>query len=96
MAWIRSGYCCRCGQCCVGDPFTDDGPFRRPRAAIVEGYCPLYELKDGVGHCAGHIGVTKAGEENAYYMAACRTWPDHPDLIKDKPACTYRFTWVDG
>lgn len=29
--WLRTGYCCQCGQCCVGDPFTGS----------AEGYCPL-------------------------------------------------------
>jgi hypothetical protein len=92
MPWVRSGYCCRCGQCCVGDPFSD---VDRPRRAVMPGYCPLYEVREGVGFCAGHVGVVKAGEENSYYLNACATWPDHPSLIIDKPACTYKFDWAD-
>jgi hypothetical protein len=90
MAWVRSGYCCRCGQCCVGDPFNDE---ERPRAAVVPGHCPLYEIKDGAGFCTGHA-ASAPGREHPYYLAACSTWPDHPDLIVGKSACTYKFAWV--
>ena len=84
MSWVRSGYCCRCGQCCVGDPFSDE---TRPRAAVVKGHCPLYELRDGAGFCSNR--------HHPYYLAACSTWPDHPSLIADKDKCTYTFAWVD-
>ena len=92
MPWVRSGYCCRCGQCCVGDPFADH---ERPRAAVVPTHCPLYEIRDGTGFCTGHTGAVPAGQEHPYYLAACAAWPDHPSQIADKPACTYSFAWVD-
>jgi len=96
MSWVRSGYCCRCGQCCVGDPFTDDN---RPRTAAVAGYCPLFEFHHGApegdGFCTGHTGAVPPGQENWYYMSGCNVWPDNPGQIADKPACTYTFTWVD-
>jgi hypothetical protein len=104
MPWVRSGYCCRCGECCVGDPFANspDDPNRSElmrRAARVQGMCPLYELHvgnpNGDGFCAGHTGAVPAGQEDPYYLAGCNVWPQHPDNIKDKPNCTYTFAWVD-
>jgi hypothetical protein len=93
MPWRRSGECCRCGECCIGDPFDDAS---RPRTAAVAGYCPLFYWRgSGEGHCLGHSGAVPPGQEHPYYMAGCNVWPDHPDLIADKPHCTYRFTWVD-
>jgi hypothetical protein len=96
MPWVRGGYCCRCGQCCVGDPFDDTN---RPRTAVVAGYCPLFEwhmnAPEGPGFCAGHTGVVPPGQENPYYLAACSTWPDDPHCIANYDKCTYTFTWVD-
>lgn len=34
--WIRDGYCCGCGECCIGDPFNGN----EGDAEIVGG-CPL-------------------------------------------------------
>ena len=42
--WKRSGYCCHCGDCCRGNPFTGE----------VEGYCPLFDLHSKDGHCKGY------------------------------------------
>jgi hypothetical protein len=93
MAWVREGYCCKCGECCVGDPFTDDN---RPRAAVVPGYCPLFEWRgDKEGFCIGHIGAVPAGKENPYYLSGCIAWPSDPLHIADKPSCTYSFRWED-
>jgi hypothetical protein len=98
MPWVREGYCCRCGECCVGDPWVGN-PEERPRKAVVAGYCPLFEwhhgAKEGKGFCAGHIGAVPQGKENKYYMNACRLWPDDPMQIKDKPSCTYTFRWSE-
>jgi len=68
------------------------------RVAAVQGYCPLFEwrnMPEGPGFCRGHLGAVPSGQENAYYMAGCRTWPDDPAQIADKPGCTYNFTWQD-
>jgi len=81
--WIRHGECTRCGQCCVGDPFNGE-----EGAASVAGYCPLYRLLDGRGHCSGH-------GQHPYYLGGCNRWPDRPELIADKPSCTYTFEWRD-
>jgi hypothetical protein len=92
MPWIRSGECCRCGECCVGDPFADED---RPREAVVQGYCPLFELHQGApegdGFCIGH----EPPNQHPYYLSGCNVWPDHPDNIVNCPSCTYKFTWVD-
>jgi hypothetical protein len=28
-------------------------------------------------------------------LNACATWPDDPSLIANKPACTYKFEWIE-
>lgn len=100
MPWVRSGYCCRCGECCKGDPYEGRDDQRTPlmrRAPSVQGYCPLFEWHaEGEGFCVGHIGAVPAGQEDGYYMGGCVHWPDHPDQLKDYPRCTYSFTWVNG
>ncbi len=92
--WVRDGECCRCGECCTGTPpeglrVTD----LMKRDPVVEGYCPLYEIHDGVGFCAGHVGVVPEGQEDPYYMGGCNVWPDDPNQITNYPSCTYTFTW---
>lgn len=40
--WKRTGYCCKCGECCRGNPFTGE----------EHGYCPLLKaLEDGTFNC---------------------------------------------
>jgi len=94
MAWIREGTCCRCGECCTGDP---NHPSMVGELRKVPGYCPMFEWKrkNKEGFCRGHVGAVPVGQENAYYMSGCNVWPTHPDLIADKPSCTYKFHWVD-
>lgn len=101
MSWKRSGYCCRCGECCVGNPY-EDGEYpsnasqEMRKSPKVAGYCPLFSwISPGQGHCSGHIGVAPPGQEDPYYMAGCSAWPQSPSEIEDKPSCTYKFTWVD-
>lgn len=77
----RSGYCCRCGECCVGDPF--DGEEGEP---AVEGYCPLFRMQGLLGSCSNR--------EHPYYLSGCNVWPSHPNQIEDKPSCTYKFKVV--
>lgn len=99
MPWIREGYCCRCGECCVGDPRPDkealrpNDPMRRP--AQVEGMCPLFELhhgaSEGEGFCIGH----EPPNQHEYYLAGCNVWPTDPSNIADKPSCTYTFKWAE-
>jgi hypothetical protein len=96
MSWVRSGECCRCGQCCSGTPPPDFlGTPAMQRAPPVEGMCPLYEIRDGAGFCIGHTGAVPEGQEDAYYLAACNVWPTDPLNIADKPGCSYVFAWVD-
>jgi hypothetical protein len=46
----------------------------------------LYDLAaDGLGVCTDR--------QHAYYLSGCNVWPQHPDNIKDKPSCSYRFRW---
>ena len=84
MPWVRSGECCRCGQCCIGNP--------RPGEWLdaPDGACPLLGIvqKDGTRLCRGH-GV------NEYYLSGCNVWPSVPVHIKDYDRCTYSFAWVN-
>lgn len=81
MTWVRSGECCRCGECCWGDPFN--GEQGEP---VIEGACPLLSL------FAGHYVCTD--RQHPYYLNGCNIWPTHPAQIADKPGCSYRFVEV--
>jgi hypothetical protein len=82
MAWVREGECCRCGECCTGDPMRED--MQRP--GEVEGFCPLYALlPDGEHGCSDR--------SHSYYLAGCNVWPQHPDNLIGKPSCSYTFRW---
>src|SRR5574341_1295129 len=79
-AWLRLGYCCRCGECCRGDPFDSDSGRE---------YCPLFRWADEkIGECTDR--------QHSYYLAGCIDWPTKPENIVDKPLCTYRFESVNG
>jgi hypothetical protein len=100
MSWIRSGECCRCGQCCIGRPPWADRDDLDPgdpilRTPPVQGMCPLYELHHGApegdGFCIGH----NLPNQHGYYLSGCNVWPEHPNQIADKPGCSYKFTWQD-
>lgn len=71
--FLRTGYCCRCGDCCRGNPYTGS----------VEGHCPHYAVRSGLGECMDRQG--------AYYLAACKDWPSKPEHLLEHPKCTYRF-----
>jgi len=98
MAWVRSGECCQCGECCRGDPFEhgEDDPRRselmRQRSAQPPerpGACPLLTYKStGEALCLGH-------GTDPYYLSGCNVWPSVPGHIADCPSCTYSFVWAD-
>lgn len=79
--WRRTGYCCRCGECCFGDVFTKDSkPDQR---------CSMYEeQRDGTGMCKDRT------EKNWYYHQGCNVFPQVPSQVTDYPSCTYKFTLV--
>src|SRR5215831_3626305 len=91
MAWIRSGSCTRCGDCCIGDPYPDkDDPNcseLMKRTPEQPGRCPLLHFHIGAPEgdcsCLGHVGYAAAGQEDPYYMSGCIDWPSVPDHIKD-------------
>lgn len=84
MAWIRSGECNRCGECCnSGNPgqLADVTP-------VVPGACALYRIgEDGKGMCSNR--------NHEYYLSGCNVWPSHPDQIVDYPSCSYTFEWQE-
>lgn len=82
MAWLRTGECCKCGDCCRGNPFVPDGDPNEP--------CPLLGVvrKDGTRLCTGH-GV------DPYYLSGCNVWPTIPEHVAKYSRCSYRFEWVD-
>jgi hypothetical protein len=82
--WIREGYCCRCGDCCVGP--IDGLP------AQADGACP-YLRRDAspVTACAIHDTV------GTYWAMGCNVWPTHPSQIAHLTRCTFSFREVwDG
>jgi len=81
--FIRTGECCRCGECCWGDPFL--GQEGEPE---IPGACPLLGFHDGSYHCKDR--------QHPYYLMGCNIFPSHPDQIADKPSCSYVFTKVSG
>jgi hypothetical protein len=102
MPWVRSGYCCRCGQCCAvgGNPFPGDvegnprcSQLMATRQAEQPDACPLLHFHigapEGDTSCVGH-GI------DPYYLSGCIDWPSDPTHIQDYDRCTYMFTWVDG
>jgi hypothetical protein len=107
MAWVRSGFCIRCGECCNGDPFAGEEPdAENPRRSTLmrqpperQGWCPLLRFHPGGTQgdttCIGHSGFVPAGKEDPYYMSGCNVWPEDPAQIANYPSCTYTFAWVD-
>ena len=82
MAWIREGYCCKCGDCCRGG--IDDLP------AQPDGACP-YLAREAHGErlCTIHDTV------NTYWARGCNIWPSDPVHIAGYARCTFSFRWVD-
>ena len=83
MPWIREGECCRCGECCKGNPFVPDG--------APDEMCPLLEIvarPDGTRFCSGH-GV------HPYYLQGCNVWPSIPEHVAGIARCTYRWRWAE-
>lgn len=79
--FVRTGECCRCGQCCFGDPFQ--GALGDPP---IPGACPLLAL-----HSDGYVCTDR---QHPYYLNGCNVWPTHPGQIADKPNCSYTFERV--
>ena len=79
--FIRSGTCCRCGECCFGDPF--EGERGIPE---IEGACFLLTFANGKFSCKDR--------QDPYYLKGCNEFPSHPGQIADKPSCSYRFEEV--
>jgi len=85
MSWVRKGECSQCGDCCKGrDPFG--GELGEPPVA---GFCALYRVVEGHGHCNGHDG-------HPYYLGGCNVWPTMPEHVQEYSRCTYTFEWVSG
>ena len=84
MAWAREGECCKCGDCCRGNPIPGEW------MDTPDGMCPLLGIvrQDGTRHCRGH-GV------NPYYLNGCNIWPTIPEHVAAYPRCTYTWRWVD-
>jgi len=77
--FVRTGECCRCGECCWGDPFV--GSLGKPE---LPGGCALLTLlPDGLYACKDR--------QNPYYLNGCNVFPSHPGQIADKPSCSYKF-----
>ncbi len=85
VAWLRSGECNRCGECCrSGDPFG--GAMGAP---LVAGACPYLVAVPGMHFCRDRSPA------NAYYTNGCAKWPSLPAHITDYPSCSYVFTRIE-
>lgn len=79
--WVRSGYCCMCGECCNKHNFLD-APSWRDNTDIQldkEGYCRWFDRDTRL--CL--IQKTKP--------LSCVRFPSHPTDIESFPNCTFKF-----
>ena len=85
MTWLREGYCCKCGDCCEGNPKRGTWPDK------LDGMCPLLGRKreDGTRLCIGH-------GKHPYYLQGCVVWPSIPAHTLRHKRCTYSWRWVDA
>jgi hypothetical protein len=83
--WRRTGHCCRCGQCCEGDPFSGE-----EGTPAVAGMCPVFRWETAPTADSPGIGAC-SNREHRYYLGGCNAWPSLPEHIEDKPLCTFRF-----
>lgn len=83
MRYEREGYCCRCGDCCRGNP---DG------SGTDKDLCPFLRFEaDGKAACVDW------DKPNTYWAKGCIVWPTKPEHIAHLPRCTYWFREVpDG
>ena len=82
MTWVRSGYCCKCGQCCRGP--IDDLPEQH------DGACPYLKPEmNGERLCSIHNTV------GTYWARGCNVWPSDPVHIENYDKCTFSFRWMD-
>lgn len=78
VTWIRSGSCCRCGECCMSG-----NPFETGENTEIPGACPLL-IRDGEVFACGD-------RQHPYYLSGCAHWPSIPQHIADYPSCSYVF-----
>lgn len=99
--FIRSGCCKRCGECCYMDPHGDEFKKMELRTfdarlekAIADGHSEAYpldprcahlkELRDGTFVCAIYLDRPMG----------CRTWPTHPNQLRNIPGCAFKFQTI--
>lgn len=81
---IRTGECCRCGDCCT-DPDRDTER-ETGLAQSVPGYCVYFRwIVEGVlSKCVGR--------DSAYYKRGCNVFPAEPKPTLTR--CSYTFVEV--
>lgn len=91
--WKRTGYCNRCGNCCVDieNIFqTEDGnfqPISEPLVQVVPGKCAYFRWdENGLGTCTGR--------DTAYYHAGCKFLPAIEAHMIEWSGCNYTFEKV--
>ena len=98
---LRSGRCKRCGQCCGMDPHGDEFKKMELRTfdarlakAIADGHSEPYPLDPFCAHL-------KKLRDGTFICAifpdrpmGCRTWPTHPNQLRNIPRCSYKFEIV--
>ncbi len=78
LAVVRAGECNRCGDCCVGNPYTGE----------AGGPCPhLQRDADGLATCTIH------GVEGSYWAQGCNAWPSKPEHVRQPHMARCSFTF---
>lgn len=88
--WKRTGYCNRCGVCCVDEENvfqTHDGnyePISQPLEQVVPGKCAYFRWDENMlGMCLGR--------DTKYYQEGCKLQPTKIEHVQQWPGCTYSF-----
>lgn len=91
--WTRTGYCCRCGDCCASG-----NPFPLPDKSDESDPCPYLSATrdDGTRHCTAHDNTDEATDVGRYRVMACSLWPSKPEHVARYPRCTYVFVRTGG
>lgn len=89
----RTGFCNRCGQCCIDTKNlfqTHDGngnPIDEPLKQEVPGMCAYFRWReDGLGECTGR--------NTQYYLNGCALWPSIPEHTENYDKCGYKYEWI--
>ena len=95
---IRSGHCKRCGKCCSMDPHGDEYRKMELRTfdarlakAIADGHSEPYPLDPICAHLMKLRDGTFICGIYPDRPMGCKTWPTHPNQLRNIPGCAFKF-----